>query len=79
MNGLSRRGLFFVDGEGADFLAGARFTGHEHRRLGRRGAVDDAIDPLHGERRADETGIGMAIKIVLQIGDDLGQLLTFQR
>ena len=47
-------GALPVDRLRADFLAGARFAGDEHGGAAGRGAFDDPVDALHGERAADE-------------------------
>jgi hypothetical protein len=68
-----------MDGLGADLLAGAALAGDEHRRSARRGAVDDAIDGLHRQRRTDKTLIVVALKVVLDAVDQIAHAQLVDR
>jgi hypothetical protein len=63
----------------AEFLAGAALASHEHRRVGRSGALNDAVDRLHLERFADEAGKMIANVFLLHRGQLIGELAPVQR
>src|SRR5690606_18154901 len=72
-------GAATVDRLGAHLLARPRLARDEDGRAAGGGAVDDAVDRLHGEGGADEAEITVPAQLDLVAVDDLDESLAFER
>ena len=72
--GTLAAGAALVNGLGAYLLAGTALSCDEHGRLARSRALNDAIDRLHRQGGADETGEGAALEILPVLGHQEAEL-----
>jgi len=78
--GLVAPGAVEVDGAGNQFLAGARFSGDEHRSLGRGHFLNELVDALHGSALADNASELVAfLQFTGEITVSFDQLIVVDR